>query len=250
MSPISSRKRVPPSACSKRPRRIAWAPVKAPRSWPKSSLSSRSLGIAAVLIAMNAFGARGLWRCSARATNSLPVPDSPLISTVAWECASRPIARKTSCIAGAWPRISGASSSVGIASTWRRLSSSARRTSSTAWSTSNGLGRYSKAPPWKAATALSRSEYAVMMITGVAGRRALSCCMSSSPDSPGMRMSLTTTCGASWARASSASCAAPKVRCAMPSRASAFSNTHRIERSSSMIQTGFIISFRARAAGW
>ncbi len=28
----------------------------------------------------------------------------------------------------------------------------------TAWSTSKGLGRYSKAPPWKAATALSRSE--------------------------------------------------------------------------------------------
>jgi hypothetical protein len=38
------------------------------------------------------------------------------------------------------------------------LSSMARRTSSTAWSTSKGLGRYSKAPPWKADTALSRSE--------------------------------------------------------------------------------------------
>ena len=55
-----------------------------------------------------------------------------------------------------------------------------------------------------------------------------------------MRMSLTTTCGGSLGEASSASCAAPKVRCAMPSRASAFSNTQRIERSSSMIQTGFM----------
>jgi hypothetical protein len=41
---------------------------------------------------------------------------------------------------------------------WCIDSSIARRISSTAWSTSKGLGRYSKAPPWKAATALSRSE--------------------------------------------------------------------------------------------
>ena len=37
MSPISSRKRVPPSAASKRPFLRATAPVKAPRSWPNSS---------------------------------------------------------------------------------------------------------------------------------------------------------------------------------------------------------------------
>ena len=53
MSPISSRKSVPPSACSKRPRRVVCAPVKAPRSWPNSSDSSRSFGIAAVLMATN-----------------------------------------------------------------------------------------------------------------------------------------------------------------------------------------------------
>jgi hypothetical protein len=40
-----------PSACSKRPRRMVCAPVKAPRSWPNSSDSSRSLGMAAVLMA-------------------------------------------------------------------------------------------------------------------------------------------------------------------------------------------------------
>ena len=39
---------MPPSACSKRPRRCAWAPVKAPRSCPNSSDSSKSLGIADV----------------------------------------------------------------------------------------------------------------------------------------------------------------------------------------------------------
>ncbi len=114
--------------------------------------------MAAVLMAMKARAARGLWRCRARATSSLPVPDSPVMSTVACDCESRPMARKTSCIAGAWPRISGVSPPSGGASNRRRPSSRARRTSSTAWSTSKGLGRYSKAPPWKAATALSRSE--------------------------------------------------------------------------------------------
>jgi len=36
-SPTSSRKSVPPSASSKRPKRRWRAPVKAPFSWPKSS---------------------------------------------------------------------------------------------------------------------------------------------------------------------------------------------------------------------
>src|SRR5881392_2065085 len=58
---------------------------------------------------MNPFAERALCRWSARATSSLPVPDSPVMSTVACDCASRPIARNTSCIAGACPRISGAS---------------------------------------------------------------------------------------------------------------------------------------------
>ena len=53
MSPISSRKSVPPSACSKRPALRAWAPVKAPFSWPNSSDSIRSRGIAAMLMATN-----------------------------------------------------------------------------------------------------------------------------------------------------------------------------------------------------
>ena len=49
MSPISSRKSVPPSASSNLPRRRATAPVKAPRSWPNSSDSISSSGIAAQL---------------------------------------------------------------------------------------------------------------------------------------------------------------------------------------------------------
>ena len=45
-SPISSRNSVPPSARSNQPRRCAAAPVKLPRSWPNSSESISSGGIA------------------------------------------------------------------------------------------------------------------------------------------------------------------------------------------------------------
>ncbi len=86
MSPISSRKRVPHvSLLEKRPRRSASAPVNAPFSWPNNSDSRRSAVNAAVLRATKALLERGLWRCRARATSSLPVPDSPVISTVMLE---------------------------------------------------------------------------------------------------------------------------------------------------------------------
>lgn len=49
---------------------------------------------------------RGLWRCSAWATSSLPVPDSPSINTLIDERDNRPMMRNTSCIAGASPMIS------------------------------------------------------------------------------------------------------------------------------------------------
>ena len=48
------------------------------------------LGMAAMFRAMNGDLARGLWRCSACATSPLPVPDSPLISTLIDERDSRP----------------------------------------------------------------------------------------------------------------------------------------------------------------
>src|SRR5439155_1062345 len=54
ISPTSSRKIVPSFASSKRPRRRSAAPVKAPFSWPNSSLSSSVSGIAAQFTAMNA----------------------------------------------------------------------------------------------------------------------------------------------------------------------------------------------------
>ena len=93
MSPISSRNSVPPSACSNLPARRASAPVKAPFSWPNSSLSISSRGIAAMLTATNGPPLRLPKSCSARATSSLPVPDSPAISTVRSVFISRAMTR-------------------------------------------------------------------------------------------------------------------------------------------------------------
>jgi len=72
---------VPRSASSKQPWRRSAAPVKAPFSWPKISLSSSVSGIAAQLIATNGAFARGLSWWIVCATSSLPVPDSPLMRT-------------------------------------------------------------------------------------------------------------------------------------------------------------------------
>ena len=80
------------------------------------------------------------------------------------------------------------------------------------------------------------------MMTGSCGYRVLARCNSPSPDSPGMRMSETSTFGGSGAvsRAVSASLADAKLRYEMFSRLRAFSITQRMERSSSTIQTVFI----------
>ena len=63
--------------------------MKAPRSWPNSSLSSSVSGIAAQLTATNGPLARGASSWRARATSSLPVPVSPWISTEAGVGAAR-----------------------------------------------------------------------------------------------------------------------------------------------------------------
>ena len=91
ISPISSRKMVPLSAPSKRPLRMVMAPVKEPFSWPKSSVSRSVSGSAAQLTLISGWGLRGLARWMASATSSLPVPDSPVTSTVASDAATFPM---------------------------------------------------------------------------------------------------------------------------------------------------------------
>ena len=80
-------------------------------------------------------------------------------------------------------------------------------------------------------------------MTGRPGMRAFTLDKSSMPEPPGMRMSLTSTCGASpSSRAASTSRPEEKLRTTSCSRASAFSSTKRMEWSSSTIQIGFMRS--------
>ena len=74
---------MPPWACSKRPMRRRSAPVKLPFSWPKSSLSSSVSGIDEHCSVTKGCDARGPAAWIARASSPLPVPLSPVSSTVA-----------------------------------------------------------------------------------------------------------------------------------------------------------------------
>ncbi len=109
-SPISSRKRVPPCASSNRPARRCRAPVNAPFSCPKSSLSMRVGEIAAQLTLTNACPRRGLSSCKALARSSFPVPVSPRSSTVEEVGATRSRSASTRRIAVLSPTILAGSS--------------------------------------------------------------------------------------------------------------------------------------------
>ena len=82
ISPISSRKSVPPFASSKTPLRFDTAPVNAPRTWPKSSLSKSVSGMAPQSTGTKGPDARGDAAWTERATTSLPVPVSPWTRSV------------------------------------------------------------------------------------------------------------------------------------------------------------------------
>ena len=82
------------------------APVKAPFSWPNSSLSTSPAGRAAQLTLISGLAARRLWEWIARAISSLPVPVSPVISTVASVGATRLTLSSTASSAGDRPTIS------------------------------------------------------------------------------------------------------------------------------------------------
>jgi hypothetical protein len=145
-SAISSRKSVPPWACSNRPRRRATAPVNAPFSWPNSSLSKRPALRAALVTFTNGPPARSELRWMAAATNSLPVPLSPVMSTGSAVGATRPMVLNTCTIAGVRPISSSSappssSGSTDSACTWATSArcGSARRTVNSTSSRSNGL---------------------------------------------------------------------------------------------------------------
>ena len=81
-SPNSSKNKVPVLATSNRPLWSRSAPVKAPRLWPNNSLSTKFSAKAPQLTGTNGFLPLRLCIHRVRAANSLPVPVSPVISTV------------------------------------------------------------------------------------------------------------------------------------------------------------------------
>ena len=105
MSPISSSRSVPPSACSKHPGRCAVAPENAPRSCPNISVSMSVSGTEAQLIAMNGAFLRGPLKCRALATSSLPVPLSPVTSTLTSLSTTRRMSSATLRMPGLDPMI-------------------------------------------------------------------------------------------------------------------------------------------------
>ena len=84
---------VPPLAAQNSPALSAVAPLKAPRTWPNSSLSSSASGSAAQLIATSGAEARSLRRWMIVATRLLPVPVSPVMRIGAVVAATRSITR-------------------------------------------------------------------------------------------------------------------------------------------------------------
>ena len=141
ISPISSRKRVPPSASSKRPGTRSVAPVKAPFSCPKSSASRRLSLREAQWTAMKGPSARGLRRWTACATSSFPVPLSPVTRTVVRAAATCRTWAMTSCMTWERPMMPGMAPSGSAASPSAEVPRRRARTSSPFLSMASRLSR-------------------------------------------------------------------------------------------------------------
>ena len=137
---------VPPCASSNCPGFAPAAPVKAPFSYPNSSLSSNWAGSAPQLRLTKGPSRRELARWMARAANSLPVPLSPWTSTAAWESPTTARKARSSSMGRERPMSSPAPASpsrsrrVRFSSSSERFSS-ALRTSARHCSRSAGLVR-------------------------------------------------------------------------------------------------------------
>ena len=99
MFAISSMNSVLSSASSNRPARSVFASVKAPLTWPKSSLSKIVSDSPPMFTVIMLCDVRGESACSACAINPLPVPFSPVIKMFASDGATREIISKTGRIA-------------------------------------------------------------------------------------------------------------------------------------------------------
>ncbi len=177
MLAISSRNSVPPSAISKRPTRSVLASVKAPFTWPNSSLSKTPSARPPVLTVTSGRVERSETECSVCATSPLPVPFSPVISTLASDGPTREITSSTGRMAA------DCAINCGKRSARRaRFSASSRcplrsARPSSIWvlrmaesrALSQGFWMKSRAPRRMASTASSTEPQAVITITGSVG---------------------------------------------------------------------------------
>ena len=134
--PISSRNNVPPFAMSKKPGLAVSAPVKAPFSCPNSMEGARSRGRMLQLTATNGIPTRPLFSWMLWATDSLPVPLAPSISTDMSEGATSLAYLSTSSILGQ-VRLNRSFGFVRTVASGRNISSA----SSSRCSRCTGLGR-------------------------------------------------------------------------------------------------------------
>ena len=175
MLPISSRKSVPPSACSNFPTWSVWASVNAPLTWPKSSLSKRVSVRAPASTHTIGLSARSdnLW--ISPASTSFPVPFSPVMRTVASVGAIFSAVFLMTDIAGPLPHKivapEGGTDDAFFTSLLMLLYAPLRV--STSLSLSQGLTMKSNAPRFIPSTARAMSAYAVNRTTSMSGQRFL-----------------------------------------------------------------------------
>ena len=156
--------------------------------------------MATQLITRKGLSERMLCWYSARATSSLPEPDSPRTSTVASVADTRPMDLYTSCMAGLFPMMASpwflfGEASISTGERMKRPASRACRMVDSIWGMSNGLITWSKAPILVASMAVSVVPKAVMMTTGSFGSIRWICLKASRPFIPGRRTSSNTRSG-------------------------------------------------------
>ena len=191
ISPISSRKIVPPPASLKRPCRDCDAPVKAPFTCPNSSDSSKCSGIAAQFTATSGPSARRDSRCTACAMSSFPVPLSPWMSTELFEGATRTRVSNSARIAGELPTRPAPPAASRPPST-SRASAIASRTSRSSCAAGTGFSSIVTAPRRIASTLVATEPNAVITTTGVRGSSLRTSRSTVRPSPSGIRRSVTT----------------------------------------------------------
>ena len=161
--------------------------MKAPFTWPKSSLSKRLSETAPMSTEMKTSPARAERRWISRATSSLPEPFSPRMRTLASVADTLAMVSKISRMGGESPMMSTKGWSRSAANwSWRerrprasdrelRSCAAADRVASS-FSFCHGLRTKSTAPSRTARTAISTSPYAVMGMTTDSGSSSWICC--------------------------------------------------------------------------